>query len=166
MYKNGIELNFPKRGCFKSFFLRCLMERKYKIRLNRLKWTHRNHIFIFFQVRGAIRSATRALNAKFFPDYLGFPHISRNEVIEHHTTFGKTAFLQDNDRKSGFTSSWWYLYLCSKEQNVTFSRQSYSLHKHRPLVKLMLQLRDRCFHAWSLSPGFQKQRRNHFELHH
>ena len=43
------------------------------------------HFHFFFQVRRAIRSATRALKAKFVPDYLGFPHISRDEVIEHHT---------------------------------------------------------------------------------
>ena len=100
---------------------------------------HIRTIFLFFQVRRAIRSATKALKAKFVPDYLGFPHISRDEVIEHHTRplarelFAKTM----TENPAILVLDGTYIYV-QKSKNFSFSRRSYSLHKHRPLVKLML----------------------------
>ena len=90
-------------------------------------------------MRRAIRSATKALKAKFVPDYLGFPHISRDEVIEHHTRplarelFAKTM----TENPAILVLDGTYIYV-QKSKNFSFSKRSYSLHKHRPLVKLML----------------------------
>lgn len=91
------------------------------------------------QVRRALKSATKALKSRFVPEFLGFPHIEREEVIESHTRpLAKELFTRTmTENPAILVLDGTYIYV-QKSGNFSFSRRSYSLHKHRPLVKLML----------------------------
>ncbi|XP_052693754.1 uncharacterized protein LOC128172028 [Crassostrea angulata] len=82
--------------------------------------------------------ATKALKSRFVPEFLGFPHIER-EVIESHTRpLAKELFTRTmTENPAILVLDGTYIYV-QKSGNFSFSRRSYSLHKHRPLVKLML----------------------------
>jgi hypothetical protein len=90
-------------------------------------------------VRRSINSATRALKKRFVPEFLGFPHISREDVIERCTRpLAKELFSKNlTENPAILVLDGTYIYV-QKSGNFSFSRRSYSLHKHRPLVKLML----------------------------
>lgn len=78
--------------------------------------------------------------ADFVPRNLGFGNISRDEVITNHTrplaqelfSNGLAEYPQALLVLDGT-----YIYI-QKSGNFSFSRRSYSLHKHRPLIKPMM----------------------------
>jgi hypothetical protein len=83
-------------------------------------------------------SAKNALMADFVPHNLGFSHISREDVIQHHTRpLAKELLCSMIDNPAILVLDGTYVYL-QKSGNFSFSRRSYSTHKHRPLVKPMI----------------------------
>ncbi|XP_062598202.1 uncharacterized protein LOC134259614 [Saccostrea cucullata] len=111
--------------------LKCALDNKMLATMfNMKKW----------QVRRAVSSARKALMSDFVPHNLGFGHISREEVIGQHT-----RPLAQELFSNGLTETpqallvldGTYIYI-QKSNNFSFSRRSYSLHKHRPLIKPMM----------------------------
>ena len=93
----------------------------------------------FLKVRRAIVSTRTAMMRDFVPNNLGFKHITREEVIQNHTR-QLAKDLLTNDITSDpaiLVLDGTYIYI-QKSSNFSFSRRSYSMHKHRPLVKPMI----------------------------
>lgn len=90
------------------------------------------------QISRYIKQAREALFSDFVPPYLGFHHISRNTIIEEHTTYYATQifshFLSDSVIS---IMDGTYIYI-QKTHNYAFQHQCFSMHKHRPLVKPMV----------------------------
>jgi len=85
-----------------------------------------------------IRTATKTLIVDFVPLHLGLGHISREDFIKNHTQ--KTAqilFADDRDDVAILVIDGTYIYI-EKSDNYSFQRRTYSMHKHRPLVKPMI----------------------------
>lgn len=96
------------------------------------------NLVFYFQVRRAVISAKNALMEDFVPKHLGFSHISREDVINHHTRpLAKELLCSMSDNPVILVLDGTYIYL-QKSGNFSFSRRSYSTHKHRPLVKPMM----------------------------
>jgi hypothetical protein len=89
-------------------------------------------------VRRCIQSVRSVLAARFVSENLGFQHITRSDVIQHHTRqIAKTIFGNDVDNQAILVLDGTYIYI-NKSGNFKFQRQSFSLHKGRPLVKPMV----------------------------
>ncbi|XP_062620784.1 uncharacterized protein LOC134282405, partial [Saccostrea cucullata] len=91
------------------------------------------------QIRRAVKSGRKALMTDFVPQNLGFQHITREAVIENHTR----QLARDLFNGSATTDpailvlDGTYVYI-QKSSNFAFARRSYSIYKHRPLVKPMM----------------------------
>ena len=92
-------------------------------------------------VRRAISSVRKLLMQWFVPLNLGLNHISRQDIIEHHTRplaqslFGSSG---DGDNpKLILVLDGTYIYI-QKSNNFAFQRRSYSVHKGRNLIKPMV----------------------------
>jgi len=83
-------------------------------------------------VASAFDSVLNSLNTYFAPFHIGVDHITNEEMLKHNTIYSKTFF---GDKP---TTIWdgTYLYI-DKSTNFSKARQSYSMHKGRPLVKFM-----------------------------
>ncbi|XP_062622155.1 uncharacterized protein LOC134283681 [Saccostrea cucullata] len=92
-----------------------------------------------FQVRRAIASARAALMKDFVPSNLGFQHVTREEVIHNHTReLARDLLTHDiTTNPAILVLDGTYVYI-QKSSNFAFARRSYSLYKHRPLVKPMI----------------------------
>ncbi|XP_056002470.1 uncharacterized protein LOC125653135 [Ostrea edulis] len=97
----------------------------------------------------------------FVPHNLGFQHISREDVIQKHT-----RELARNLLTSGFTTDpailvldGSYVYI-QKSSNVTFARRSYSLYKHRPLLKPMMVVTTTGYIVSILGPYLSHSKNN------
>ena len=90
-----------------------------------------------FQVRRIVESARVSLMTDFVPLHLGFNHISHDEFCASHTTpIARQLFSTDNNQAI-LVLDGTYLYI-QKSSDYSFQRRSYSLHKHRPLIKPMV----------------------------
>ena len=90
------------------------------------------------QIRRAVATSRKALMSSFVPGNLGFAHVSRNTVIEDHTRqLAKELFSDLTDNPAILVLDGTYIYI-QKSANFRFQRRSYSLHKHRALVKPMV----------------------------
>ncbi|XP_061170898.1 uncharacterized protein LOC133180371 [Saccostrea echinata] len=88
-------------------------------------------------VRRAITTARREFSQTFTPKYVGFDHISREEIIQEHTTpLAKELFGSDLHNPAILVVDGTYIFI-QKRSNFRFQRRSYSQHKNRPLVKPM-----------------------------
>ncbi|CAC5404606.1 unnamed protein product [Mytilus coruscus] len=85
----------------------------------------------------AISSARKYLVETFVPENLGFEHISRNNVINNHTRPLAQSLFGDNTNPAILVVDGTYIYI-QKSGNFQFQRRSFSMHKHRPLVKPMV----------------------------
>lgn len=84
-----------------------------------------------------IHSARQALMTHFVPSHLGLQHITREQVIQNHTTvFARKMFASGEDVAIAVADGT-YIYV-EKSSNYTFQRRSFSMHKGRPLLKPML----------------------------
>ncbi|XP_033729800.1 uncharacterized protein LOC117318996 [Pecten maximus] len=89
-------------------------------------------------VRRAIVSARKALSEHFTRNYVGFQHITRNEVIKEHTRpLAQELFGSIINKPSILVLDGTCIYI-QKSHNFKFQRRSYSMHKTRPLVKPMM----------------------------
>ncbi|XP_061186275.1 uncharacterized protein LOC133194309 [Saccostrea echinata] len=91
-----------------------------------------------FQIRRAVHSARRALMKDFVSRNMGFAHITRNDIIDSHTRpLAQQMFSTVGSTPAILVLDGTYIYI-QKSGNYTFSRRSYSMHKHRPLLKPMM----------------------------
>ena len=89
-------------------------------------------------LRRAITSVRQSLVASFVPQNLGLQHVSREEVIEKHTRpLAQTLFGSFHNSEAILVLDGTYIYI-QKSNNFQFQRRSYSFHKGRPLVKVMV----------------------------
>ena len=81
--------------------------------------------------------AREALTKDFVPRHLGFQHTTREEMRDKCTNISRRLFL--HDKHNSVITIWdgTYVYTC-KSNNNAFQRKSYSLHKHRHLIKPMI----------------------------
>ncbi|CAF1313542.1 unnamed protein product [Didymodactylos carnosus] len=81
-------------------------------------------------------SAYDALLRDFVPQYLGFHHITREEILKKHTTPLASALLTDGD---GVVIIFDATYIYTKKPgNNILQRRLFSLHKGRILIKPMM----------------------------
>lgn len=87
-------------------------------------------------VHRSIKSIRTALmNGRFVKENLGFGHITRETVIQQHTRpLAQTLFGDAATQQAILVLDGTYIYI-NKSGNFKFQRQSFSLHKGRPLVK-------------------------------
>ena len=83
-----------------------------------------------------IHSVREVMMSNFVQKYLGFHHISRQIVIDHHTTAIAAELFLNSSHQLAVVMDATYLYV-QKSSNNEFQRRSYSLHKHRNLVKVI-----------------------------
>ena len=89
------------------------------------------------QIQRSIHSAKNAMMSDYVPHHLGFSHIDHETFVrEHNTPLAKTLFTS-NEKSAVLVLDGTYIYI-QKSSNYKFQRVSYSLHKHRALVKMMI----------------------------
>lgn len=90
------------------------------------------------QVAEIVESARKAIMKDFVPHNLGFDHITRQNVIDNHTTdISKQLFSDPISDTVILVLDGTYIYI-QKSSMYKFQRLSYSMHKGRPLVKPFL----------------------------
>ena len=84
-----------------------------------------------------VHQVTDALINDFVPAHLGFGHISRETVLEHHQTTVAKTLLTDNNQQVVVVMDGTYLFL-QKPIHNELQRRTYFIHKHRHLIKPMV----------------------------
>lgn len=72
-----------------------------------------------------------------FPPCIGFGHISRHSVLKYHQTAMANELFTDDDQQVVIVMDGTYLFL-QKSMNNELQRRTYSVHKHRHLIKRMI----------------------------
>ena len=86
----------------------------------------------------AIHSARVSLMSNSVPKYLGLSQIERTNVCEDHTTnFARVCFADSKTDIAIAVADGTYIYI-EKSGDYSFQRQSYFVHKGRPLLKPMM----------------------------
>ncbi|XP_033763920.1 uncharacterized protein LOC117345083 [Pecten maximus] len=89
------------------------------------------------QVQRSVHSARSALIDNFVNKNLGFNHITHDNFCKDHTSSIAKELFTTNNNQAVVVLDGTYIYI-QKSGNYKFQRRSYSLHKHRPLVKPMV----------------------------
>ncbi|CAF4392192.1 unnamed protein product [Rotaria sp. Silwood2] len=91
-------------------------------------------------VSRTLAAVRQAMLTHFVPHYLGFNHISRQEVIDNHSSPLATQLLTDKPNTVVLVIDGTYLYIQvrNKSRNNELQRRTYNIHKHRSLVKPLL----------------------------
>lgn len=110
-------------------------------------------------VRRAIHSVRRLLITEFVTYNLGFSHVSREDVINKHTRTLAQRLLADGHDQAILVLDGTYIYI-TKSGNFQFQRRSYSIHKGRPLVKLMVIVTTTGYYMTVLGPYFADSKNN------
>ena len=84
-----------------------------------------------------VHDVTEALLKDFVPHHLGFQHIDRETNLQHHQTSIASQLMGDQDEQVIIVIDGTYLYM-QKSSNNEFRRRSFSMHKHRHLIKPMI----------------------------
>ncbi|CAF1650537.1 unnamed protein product [Adineta ricciae] len=84
-----------------------------------------------------LQQVRQSLGSNFTPTYLGLSHINREEVLAHHQTAIANTLLTSQLDQVCVAIDGTYLYI-QKSSNNTFQRRTYSMHKHRNLIKPMI----------------------------
>ena len=84
-----------------------------------------------------IHSTTRALQEYFVPKHIGFQHIDRETVLHHHQTTTASELMTERDDQVIIVMDGTYLFV-QKSSDNNFQRRSFSMHKHRHLIKQMI----------------------------
>ncbi len=95
------------------------------------------HIYDRRAVSRIIHQVTDALIKDFVPAHLGFRHISRQTVLKLHQTTIANVLLTDDDQQVVVVMDGTYLYI-QKSHHNELQRRTYSMHKHRHLIKPMV----------------------------
>jgi hypothetical protein len=90
-------------------------------------------------VQRSVRTVRNALmTGGFVAENLGFGHVTREQIIDEHTRpLAQTLFGDGTGQQAILILDGTYIYI-NKSGNFKFQRQSYSVHKGRPLVKPMV----------------------------
>ncbi|KAK3097763.1 hypothetical protein FSP39_012967 [Pinctada imbricata] len=116
------------------------------------------------QVRRAVATGRKALMDKFVPQHLGFQHVSREEVKTKHTRPLARELLADDmtsDPVILVLDGTYILYIyIQKSANFSFQRHTFSMHKHRPLVKPMMVVTTTGYVVSVLGPYLADTRNN------
>ena len=89
------------------------------------------------KVSRIVHEVSKALLKDFVSYYLGFQHIDRQTVLQYHQTRTATQLMADGDGQVILVMDGTYLYI-QKSSNNEFQRRSFSMHKHRNLIKPMI----------------------------
>ncbi|XP_041357860.1 uncharacterized protein LOC121374814 [Gigantopelta aegis] len=89
------------------------------------------------QVQRIIHSTLSAMMTNFVPENIGFKHVTHDNSCRLHTTpIARTLFSSSSDQ-AVIVLDGTYVYI-QKSGHYNFQRCSFSMHKHRPLVKPMV----------------------------
>ncbi|CAC5425090.1 unnamed protein product [Mytilus coruscus] len=89
------------------------------------------------QVQRIIHAARRTLMETFVPHTLGFQHVSHGDFVTNHTIPVAKQLFTTDPRQAVIVLDGTYIFI-QKSSDYHFQRMSYSMHKHRPLVKPMI----------------------------
>lgn len=84
-----------------------------------------------------IHDVSKALLNDFGPQNLGLGHIDRMAVLQHHQTSAATKLMAERDDQLIIVMDGTYLYI-QKSSSNKFQRKTFSMHKHRNLIKPMM----------------------------
>ena len=84
-----------------------------------------------------IESAGKALMKYFVPSYLGIHRVSHETIAKYQTRLLAKQLLTDGNNVAILALDATYLHV-QKSANNTLQRKLFSLHKNRPLIKLMI----------------------------
>ena len=84
-----------------------------------------------------VHNTAEALLKDFVPYHLGFQHIDRKTVLENHQTSLASQLMAHGDDQVIVVMDATYLFV-QKSSNNQFQRRSFSMHKHRNLIKPMI----------------------------
>ena len=84
-----------------------------------------------------VHEVAEALSKDFVPYNLGFQHIERDTVLRYYQTSVASQLMADHDDQLITVMDSTYLYL-QKSSNNKFQHRSFSMHKHRNLIKPMI----------------------------
>ncbi|XP_033730151.1 uncharacterized protein LOC117319467 [Pecten maximus] len=110
-------------------------------------------------IRRAMTSARNALVQDFVPSYLGFKHISRDDVITKHTRPLAQTLFGGLMKPAILVIDGTYIYI-QKSGQYLFQRRSYSMHKHKPLVKPMMFVTTTGYIVSVIGPYFADSKNN------
>ncbi|VDI01203.1 Hypothetical predicted protein [Mytilus galloprovincialis] len=88
-------------------------------------------------IRRAVTTVRKNLMQTFVPKHLGFNHISRENLIENHTRPLAQTLFGNEFNPAILVIDGTYIYI-QKSGQFQFQRRTFSMHKHRPLVKPMV----------------------------
>ena len=88
-------------------------------------------------VSRTVNAVSKALLKDFVPHHLGFKHIERDSVLQHHQTSISSKLMVDRDDQVIIVMDGTYLFV-QKSCDNKFQRRSFSMHKHRNLIKPMI----------------------------
>jgi hypothetical protein len=97
----------------------------------------------FFHLPGAkyvsrvIHSVRQSLVNEFTCHYIGFNHVTRQSVLDNHQTALATDLFTTSRDQVCILMDGTYLYI-QKSSHNEMQRKTYSIHKHRHLVKPMI----------------------------
>lgn len=107
-----------------------------------------------------IHTVTKALMVNFVPLHLGLEHISREDFIKNHTRkVTNKLFTNCQDDVVILIVDGTYIYI-EKSNNYSFQRRTFSMHKHRPLVKPMILVSTTGFILEVLGPYYADGKNN------
>lgn len=111
-------------------------------------------------IQKAISSARKDLMNNFTHKYIGFHHITRQEVIQKHTThLAQSLFGTIDNNTAILVLDGTYIYI-QKSSDYYFQRRSFSTHKQRPLVKPMLAVTTTGYIVSVLGPYLSDRKNN------
>ncbi|CAF3854928.1 unnamed protein product [Rotaria sp. Silwood1] len=116
------------------------------------------------QVTRILESANIALTQHFVSKYLGFHHITREQVLKEHTRPLAQQLLADNDaNKAIIILDGTYVYI-QKSSNNLLQRRTYSLHKGKQLVKPMMIVSTDGYIISAMGPYLSDGKNNDAEI--
>ncbi|CAF3184663.1 unnamed protein product [Rotaria sp. Silwood2] len=111
------------------------------------------------KVSDIIHSARLALSQYFVPHYLGLAHISRQEIIQKHTSSIATRLLTENRNPCILVLDGTYFYI-QKSRNNMVQRKTFNLYKNRSLVKPMVVVSTTGYIVAIFGPFFSDNNNN------
>lgn len=93
----------------------------------------------YFTVLNGINNVRNILFEKFVPENLGFEAVTRGLVNLKYTTKLSREIFRPNEENIITIWDGTYVYI-QKSSNYTFAKKSFSMHKHRYLLKMMMSV--------------------------
>lgn len=110
-------------------------------------------------IKRSVLVARKALARDFTPNYVGFEHISRQEVSDKHTTDLAKILFGSPTEPAILVVDGTYIYI-QKSSKFSFQRRSFSMHKKRPLVKPMIVVTSTGYYVSVLGPYLSDNKNN------